>query len=362
MPRRNNSSIRLFVEKVERGHMITQNTSTRFDHTFSIHGIESTLTTEGFEITQDIDQFLKQFSCSATSCSAGLRISLQALSRLEEMPEWVLAAKRQPVTRQAKKMGVVERFQIKISLFQDHDRLIVDLHEHGVFVVDGSARTVHGFLVCPESMDTRIRAAFFHMSHSELLRWKGLFVIHGVALERYGKGVLITGRPNRGKTTAGLSLLRAGYGFISDDFPFLRDNGHRVEILAFQDWVDVREKSVGFFPELQTIDLAPRAEGANKDSFSVHALYPGSQVYSCEANLIVFPQVVEGRDSYLEPMSKHQVMKELLPQGLQVHNKELAKQEFQLYNRLVAQAPCYRLFFGQNRSDLATLLDPLLDK
>jgi hypothetical protein len=341
--------------------MITRNTSTRFDHTFSIHGMESTLTTEGFEITQDIDQFLKQFSFSATSCSAGLRISLQALSRLEEMPEWVLAAKRHPVSRQAKKMGVVERFQLNMSLFQDQDRLIVDLYEHGVLVVDGLAGTAQGFLVRPESMDTRLRAAFFHMSHSELLRWKGLFVIHGVALERNGKGLLITGRPNQGKTTAGLSLLRAGYGFISDDFPFLHDNGIQVEMLAFQDWVDVREKSVGFFPELQTIDLIPRIEGASKDSFSVQDLYPSSQVESCGVNLILFPQVVDGQDSYVEPMSKHQVLKELLPQGLQVHNKELAKQEFQLYNRLVEQTPCYRLYFGQNQSDLATLLDPLLE-
>lgn len=343
--------------------MITQNISTRFESAFSMHGMQSTLTTEGFELTQDIEQFLKQFSCSSfsSSSSAGVHITLQALSHIEEMPEWVLSTKRQPVSRHAKKMGVVERFQLKMSMFQDQGRLIVDLHEHGVLVVDGPAGRAQGFLVRPESMDTRLRAAFFHMSHSELLRWKGLFVIHGVALERKGKGLLITGRPNQGKTTSGLSLLRAGYGFISDDFPFLRDNGSHVEMLAFQDWVDVREKSVGFFPELQTIDLAPRIEGASKDSFSVQELYPSAQVESCGVNLILFPQVVEGQDSYVEPMSKHQVMKELLPQGLQVHNKDLAKREFQLYSRLVEQASCYRLHFGQNRWDLATLLDPLLD-
>ena len=341
--------------------MIVQNTDMRIEHTLSIHGMISKLTTIGFDITQEIDHLLEKFSCSAISTSLDADITLQAISHLEDVPEWVLAAKRNVISRQARQMGVVKRLKLNMSLFQDHDRLVVDLHEHGVLVINWPAGTAHGYLVRPDLMEDRLQSTFYHMSLSELMRWKGFFIIHGVALERYGKGVLITGRPNRGKTTAELSLLRAGYGFISDDFPFLRDNGHRVELLAFQDWVDVREKSVGFFPELQTIELAPRYEGAKKDSFSVHDLYPGSQVESCETALILFPQVVEGRDSYLEPMPKQQVLKELLPQGLQVHSPELAKQEFQLYTQLVKQTPCYRLHFGQNRWDLSKLLDPLLE-
>ena len=340
--------------------MIKQNTETKVEHTLSIHGMGSKLTTIGFDITQEIDHLLEEFSCPTHSTSWDADITLQAISRVEDVPEWVLAAKRNVISRQAKQMGVVERLKLKMSLFQDQDRLVVDLHEHGVLVINGPAGTAHGYLVRPDLMEDGLQSTFFNMSLSELMRWKGFFVIHGVALERYGKGVLITGRPNRGKTTAELSLLRAGYRFISDDFPFLRDNGYRVELLAFHDWVDVREKSVGFFPELQTIELAPRYEGASKESFSVHDLYPGSQVESCETALILFPQVVEGRDSYLEPMPKHQVLKELLPQGLQVHNKELAKREFQLYTRLVEQTSCYRLYFGQNHWDLSKLLDPLL--
>jgi hypothetical protein len=61
-------------------------------------------------------------------------------------------------------------------------------------------------------------------------------------------------------------------------------------------------------------------------------------------------------------MPKYQVLKELLPQGLQVHSQELAKREFQLYTRLVERTPGYRLYFGENRWDLSKLLDPLLEQ
>lgn len=340
--------------------MIVQNEKIKIEHTISIRGLQCKLTTIGFDITEEIERFLNKFSCPAMSSSTAVDITLEALPHLQDIPDWVLSAKRNVISRRAKQTGIIKRQKLNMTLFQDNDRLVVDLHELGVLVVNGPAGTGTGYIIAPDLMEPSLKSNFFYMGLSELMRWNGFFFTHGVALERYGKGVLITGRPNQGKTTAGLSLLRTGYGFISDDFPFLRDNGHRIEMLTFYDWVDVRKQSIGFFPELQTIDLGPRFDGARKDSFSIQDLYPDSHVDSCEVDIILFPKVVEGRNSYLEPMPKHQVLKELLPQGLQVHCQELAKREFQLYTQLAKQASCYRLYFGQNRWDLSNLVDPLI--
>ena len=109
--------------------MMVQNTDTKIEHTLSIHGMSSKLTTIGFDITKEIDPLLEKFSCPTPSTSLDADITLQALSRVEDVPEWVLAAKRNLISRQAKQMGVVKRLKLNMSLFQDHDRLVVDLHE-----------------------------------------------------------------------------------------------------------------------------------------------------------------------------------------------------------------------------------------
>ena len=134
-----------------------------------------------------------------------------------------------------------------------------------------------------------------------------------------------------------------------------------MELLTLFDRIDVREKTIGFFPELQTIVLTHR-DGSKKDSFYVNDLFPGAKVDSCECHLLLFPKVVPEKKSYLVPMPKHQALKELLPQGLQVQDKEIAKREFQMYSTLVEHTPCYRLHYGENRWDLPALLDPLLEE
>jgi hypothetical protein len=342
--------------------MITQDTERKFEHHFATHGIKTKVISLGVDIRKDIESFAQPFACEKLEQYGNLEITLQAIANLGDIPHWVLDSKRHPVSRRGKPMGVVRRLRLNYSLFQDQHRLVADFHQHGLILIDGPAGTAHGYLVQPNSMDPQLRVAFLRMCVFELLRWKGLFVIHGVALARQGKGVLITGAPGRGKTTAGLSLLRAGYRFLSDDFPLLRANGQQVDLLAFQDWLDVREKSVEFFPELQTIALAPRYQGAGKVSFSVSDLYPEATVQSCKASIILFPQVVARQQSYLEAMPKYQVLKELLPQGLQVHSQELAKREFHLYTRLTEHTSGYRLYFGENLWDLPRLLDPLLER
>ena len=46
-------------------------------------------------------------------------------------------------------------------------------------------------------------------------------LLHGAALERDGRGVLIVGESGAGKTTASLALLRAGFRLLSDEYTLL---------------------------------------------------------------------------------------------------------------------------------------------
>lgn len=327
---------------------------------FSIHGMDIKVVTDVAMMGEALDSLFRPFSCPEVPASIDLRIDLFAVPDLNHIPSTIVASKWNPIPRKGKVNSSVKRMGLTYDLYQDQDLMVADFHQHGLILVDGPGGEAQAYLVRPELMDLEMRLFFVGTCVSELLRQKGLYLIHAVALERFGKGIMIAGKPGLGKTTAGLSLLRSGYGFISDDFPFIRSTQDRVELLTFQDRIDVREKTLGFFPELHTISHH-RRDGSKKDSFFLKDLFPGSHVNSCECHVLLFPQVVSEKKSHLEPMPKHLALQELLPQGLLIHDKETAKREFQTYSKLVETAACFRLHYGEDRWDLATVLDPILD-
>ena len=62
---------------------------------------------------------------------------------------------------------------------------------------------------------------------AEIIRWLGVelapsITVHGVLLDVYGEGVLITGESGVGKSEAALELVRRGHRLVSDDVVVLR--------------------------------------------------------------------------------------------------------------------------------------------
>jgi len=81
---------------------------------------------------------------------------------------------------------------------------------------------------------------------------------------------------------------------------------------------------------------------------------------SCDPKVLLFPTIHSGPDTYLSPLSKSQAIRELLPQGLLVHDKALAKQEFQVFSHLVKELDCYRLHLGNSIHNLPQIIDSLI--
>jgi len=69
----------------------------------------------------------------------------------------------------------------------------------------------------------------------EALRFHGLYFLHAAALKGPdGIGYLIVGNAGSGKTSLTLSLINAGFKFLSDDTVFLNLNGEKdVRVLGF---------------------------------------------------------------------------------------------------------------------------------
>lgn len=248
----------------------------------------------------------------------------------------------------------------KYTLLKDGGRWLLDFDERGLFSLDLVAGSAEGWLVAPDRMPIDGVASFVLAAAIELLRTRGVYAIHGAALERDGQGVLIVGPSGSGKTTACLALTRAGYRCLSDDHPLFRWKENGPELLWFAGRIAVTDRTIAWFPELQAAQDLFRRD-TRKRSFDLQEIRGYRPVGgTCRPALILFPRITECAESVLEPMAKTRALEELLPQTLVVMDPALAARHFHTMAALIQATPTYRLHFGEDPARLPELVDPLL--
>jgi hypothetical protein len=253
------------------------------------------------------------------------------------------------------------RLGIRLDIYRCDGQLFFDYHRHGHLLLDQGKGILDGDLVDVADLHpAALTNFFFLLPLSKLLACRGLHMIHAAALERNGRGVMIPGLSGSGKTTSCVALMRAGYRCLSDDKPFLRENGSRIELLAFPERIDVTDRTISFFPELRAAPPGVLRTGYRKKQFHAEALYPGASAKAAQPALILFPRISGESKSRLEKLPKLAGLDALLPLVLVVLDREASAHKFELLARLVEEVECYRLHFGYDIQDLPRLVDPLL--
>lgn len=327
---------------------------------FSLYGTSMRYVTESSQLAAPVNELLRHFRRDSIEESDALSLYFRAVQDRAEIPLTLSSSARQLSAGTGAAVGDRWKTGLLYEVIQDEGRLIADFPNVGVLVMDGVQGRADGYLIKPETMHTNLIEYVFHRALSELLRHRGLYTIHATALEKYGRGVLIPGYSGRGKTTSSISLLRSGYRYLSDDHPWIRDAGTRVEVLPFPIKINVTETTIAFFPELLDAPDHVLQSGSPKRSFHAENLYPTSVGDCCQPAVVLFPHVVDASHSHLELLPKSRAMELLLPQVLLVYDPEVARREFQVLAKLVQQVDCYRLHFGQDILDLPKLITPLL--
>ncbi len=327
----------------------------------SVHGIEMKFTTNSPELADSVEALLGHFAFNGVAARP-LLMQFDAVDERRDIPVRVPSAAQSLYSGSGLVIGPNRQTTWLCDIYSKRGLLIADFHEEGLVVIDGTSQSAQGYLVRPETMASDIRVSFVHFAMTELLKRCGLYTFHATALEHNRKGVLIPGFSGRGKTTSFLSLLRSGYRYLSDDHPFFRLSGTRVEILPYPLKINVTDQTISFFPELRDAPPSVLCAGTPKRYFYAENLYPGSLGQPCEPAVILFPTVVDSPHSCLEPLSKKSALEMILPHSLLVYDAEVARREFHALARLVQQTDCYRLHFGRDVMDLPWLVTPLLEK
>ena len=338
--------------------MTVTTTETYFD--FSIHGNAVRYAATSQCLKDPVTALMRYFRVESCHEELPITIRFHAVVRKEEIP---VAIPSTAVSLFEKLVPVLTRdvqSTWRCEVLRDGLNLIVNWGDEGFVIINDDAGSAEGYLVSPDKMHEDIIATYFHMTLSLLLKRRGLYSIHATALEKDGRGILIPGYSGRGKTTTFVSLLRSGYRYLSDDHPFIRDNGIYVEALSFPMKIDVTEPTIQFFPELRNAQVGMLRPSLRKRYFYAEEMYQASVGARCKPAMILFPHVVDSPHSCLEPLPKGRAMELLMPQGLLVYDQVVAKREFQTLAKMVQQTDCYRLHFGRDVLELPGLITPVL--
>lgn len=336
-------------------------TSATMDIQLSIHGTEMTFTTNSRELAHSVESLLRHFRCHALATKP-IPMQFNAVERRSDIPVRVPSTALLLHRGSGLVIGCDGHTTWRCDIYSGGGALFADFHEEGLVVIDSRSLSAQAYLVRPEDMAPDIRNSFVHFAMTELLKRRGIFTFHATALESQGSGVLIPGFSGRGKTTSFLSLLRAGYRYLSDDHPFFRVTDSGVELLPYPLKINVTDQTISFFPELRNAPLSVLRAGIPKRYFYAEDLYPNPLGQPCTPAIILFPSVVDAPYSCLEPLSKKLALEMILPHSLLVYEPEVAREEFKALARLIQQTDCYRLHFGRDVVDLPWLITPLLKK
>jgi hypothetical protein len=189
-----------------------------------------------------------------------------------------------------------------------------------------------------------------------LLRRAGWHHIHAAtARDPAGRGWLIAGDAQAGKSTTAALLATRGWGVGTDDTAFLVAGPAPVYVTAWRDPIALRDGGLALLERGGGLRLARR----RKTGFTPEEL-GGEWLERVAVDIVALARVHDG-PTRLEPLPRPAAMGELLSWSkFFVLEPALAQEHLDLVARLLEHAACFRLTLGRDMFDQPDLLGALL--
>lgn len=182
-----------------------------------------------------------------------------------------------------------------------------------------------------------------------LLRRRGLYALHASAVARNGSGYLFAAPCGSGKSTQTYGLVRQGWDYLADDALLLRVSGDEVEALALRRDLCLDPALSHTFPEVSVHGEGGPFAARGKRRLPMRALHPERLIDRTVPRLLVFPEIVAQPTSRLVPLGQAEALAKLIEQSVVFNlDPEVLRQHLGVLERLVRQAPGYRLLAGRD--------------
>lgn len=201
--------------------------------------------------------------------------------------------------------------------------------------------------------------ALFTLAFIECLKRRARFSLHAAGLAVGGRAILVAGTSGSGKSTTAVALLRAGFGFLSDDMVFLLPGGDGLTVGGFPDEIDVTSETIRLFPELAGLTGAAANPVNGKRSFRPEEIYDVALARPCAPAALVLAGTRVPGPSRLEAVGADEALLELAPNVL-LTDAAAAQAHLEALAELTRACPCYRLQAGPRMEELPGLFAPLV--
>lgn len=128
--------------------------------------------------------------------------------------------------------------------------------------------------------------------------------VHAGCVALNGRGVLLLGDSGAGKSSLSYGCAQAGWTFIADDSSFLLNGGAKRMIIGNCYQVRFRPTASELFPELEGLEITPRAAGKPSIEVATAALPHMICAQTTQVDFLVFLNRLRGGSPELVPYRK----------------------------------------------------------
>ena len=186
--------------------------------------------------------------------------------------------------------------------------------------------------------------------------------VHAAAVGSVDGAVLIVGPSGAGKSSTALACLRAGMGFLSDDYCLVRDDPpvvHRLHATARLHDDDLHHVDDFVAPAQLGASMHALDPGA-KALFLLHEQRRGQMLASAPVRAVLVPERGTGSAPRLEPMRPAEALRLIAPHALWQMSLE-PDVELAGLRRLLLAVPCFRLVLSPDRSANPSIVQAALE-
>lgn len=168
-------------------------------------------------------------------------------------------------------------------------------------------------------------------------------VLHAGGVEHVGTGIVLPGSAGAGKTTLTAGLVRAGFGYLTDEAVVVDRADNRIR--PYPKPLSIDPGAWNLFPEFEPRAGFPR-DDYKTDQWQVPsgAIRDRAVGVACPIGLVVFPRYAAGAATELAPIGRAEAIVELTHHTIEF--REHAREALDLLAEIVRGADCYRLTMG----------------
>ncbi|MCL4295335.1 MAG: hypothetical protein KJ077_06390 [Anaerolineae bacterium] len=185
---------------------------------------------------------------------------------------------------------------------------------------------------------------FLELAFLMMLEWRGWMGVHGAALAKKGRAVLLRAQSGGGKTTlAYTSATRGSFQALAEDVVWLDS---QRDLWWGMPWsFHLLPDAKKLFPELAGYEPVLQTNGEMKLEVNLESIRPGSTTVSAQPRAVILVERLPGGKSRLEPIQAVEARR-AWPSGATGLEMKLPHHAQHLEN--LFQHKTYRLYFGDD--------------